>query len=186
MHSEITVGNDSPQASEARTFCLKVARLRTLFAGTRFLGLLSVPGSSQPWGSLRASPSATFRGVCPLKPWPSHSLRVFALPRPPSPPTVSKSLFKMPHCPWNTRKRNWGGVAGNRRPRPAIRPVSPPWQGHTRREPGLKCVSLSHKRLPWRRSREAGPGAEWGTMEAESAALTCYVSYRTPIVRGSF
>ena len=61
-----------------------------------------------------------------------------------------------------------------------------PWQGHTRRELGLKCVSLSHKRLPWRRSPEAGPGAEWGTMEAESAALTCYVSYRTPIVRGSF
>lgn len=62
----------------------------------------------------------------------------------------------------------------------------PPWQGHTRREPSLKCVSLSHKRLLRRRSREAGPGAECGTMRAESAALTCYVSYRTPIVRGSF
>lgn len=121
----------------------------------------------------------------PLKPWPSHALEG-SLPWPP--PPASKSLFNRPHCPQEHKEeklgRGWGGSGG--RSQQSGPPLPPPWQGHTRREPSLKCVSLSHKRLPWRRSREAGPGAECGTMEAESAALTCYVSYRTPIVRGSF
>lgn len=132
-HSYLTVGDYSPQASEAGTFCLKVSQPRTLFSGTRFGGLLtiqtwSVPGSPQPWRPPSLFAPATLRGLCPLKPWPSHALEGVCPPLafPTPPPPASKSLFNMPHCPRNTRKRNWGGVGGIRRPKPAIRPVSPP------------------------------------------------------------
>lgn len=63
---------------------------------------------------------------------------------------------------------------------PAIRAVSAP--GSTRREPSLKCVSLSHKGSCGEKELRGRAGAGCGTMRAESAALTHYVSYRTPIV----
>lgn len=109
---------------------------------------LRLPGSDTSLWSLRPSHS----------PRPSHALGGGCSSTP-----AFKSPFLTHHIvPKNTGKRD--GVGGVELPRPAIRP-SLLQQGHTRREPGQKCVSLSHKRLPWRRSGEAGPGpsaGQWG------------------------